>query len=271
MQKPGMHGLELAQAINADPALASTRLVLLTPQGARGDAAAAQASGYVAYLTKPVSEAQLHACLTTVLTRFTQATVHEGASEGRLGLVTRHSLTEAAERATTRILVAEDNVVNQKVAVRMLEKLGYRVNLVANGLEALDALARTPYAAVVMDCDMPEMDGFAATAEIRRREASKSVSSSTFQVSGSKQEGSLGQPETCNLKLETQRRIPIIAMTANTQPEDRERCLAAGMDDYISKPVKSKVLEEILARWVSAPTSTSGSRGDHTLKIASGG
>jgi PAS domain S-box-containing protein len=271
MQKPGMHGLELAQAINADPALASTRLVLLTPQGARGDAAAAQTSGYVAYLTKPVSEAQLYACLTTVLTRFAQATVHEGASEGRLGLVTRHSLTEAAERATTRILVAEDNVVNQKVAVRMLEKLGYRVNLVANGLEALDALARTPYAAVVMDCDMPEMDGFAATAEIRRREASKSVSSSTFHVSGSKQEGSLGQPETCNLKLETQRRIPIIAMTANTQPEDRERCLAAGMDDYISKPVKSKVLEEILARWVSAPTSTSGSRGDHTLKIASGG
>ncbi len=249
MQMPGMDGLELAGAIKADPALASTRLVLQTSQGQRGDATAAQAVGYVAYLTKPVREAQLYACLTTVLT----------PSAGRPALVTRHSLAEATARATARILVAEDNVVNQKVAVLMLEKLGYRVDLVANGLEALNALARIPYAAVVMDCHMPEMDGFEATREIRRREAM-----------GKGPEANKGE-EGSFLSPHASRHVPIIAMTANAQQEDRDRCFAVGMDDYLSKPMQPTVLAEVLARWVSAPASISNSTEDHPLQTASGG
>ena len=256
MQMPGMNGLELARAIKADPALASTRLVLLTSQGQRGDAAAAQAAGYVAYLTKPVRESLLYACLLAVVTPPAQVPARERASAGRPALVTRHSLAEANARATARILVAEDNVINQKVAVRMLEKLGYRADLVANGLEALEALSRIPYAAVLMDCQMPEMDGFAATAAIRKREAHDEIRG----TSGASRDTHDAAP----------RRVPIIAMTANARQEDRDRCLAAGMDDYLSKPVQSTVLAAVLARWVSAPASMSTATEDSPLQIASG-
>ncbi len=253
MQMPGMDGLELARAITADPALATTRLVLLTSQGQRGDATAAQAAGYVAYLTKPVCEAHLYACLTTVRPPSAAAhPAHEGPFADRPALVTRHSLAEAAARATARILLAEDNVINQKVAVRMLEKLGYRVDLVANGLEALDALARIPYDAILMDCQMPEMDGFAATAEIRRCEAR-------------------GEGQEAIGRSLTSRHMPIIAMTANAMQEDRDRCLAAGMDDYMSKPIQPKVLAEVLARWVRTPASGPNSTDDRFLQRASGG
>ena len=188
-------------------------------------------------------------------------------------LITRHSLAEAKTQVALKNLLAEDNVINQKVATRMLEKLGYRVDVAANGLEALEALGRIDYAAVLMDCQMPEMDGFAATAEIRRREASGNVSSSKFQVSGSKLEGSDSQPETCNLKLETQRHIPIIAMTANAMQEDRGRCLAAGMDDYMSKPVQSKILAEMLARWVPAasPATVTAGTGEAGSRVQAEG
>jgi signal transduction histidine kinase/DNA-binding response OmpR family regulator len=225
MQLRGMSGLDLARVIKADPALARTRLILLTSQGQRGDATAAHAAGYVAYLTKPVHESLLYECLLAVGKQPPQPRVRDGHSAGRTArseLVTRHSLAERNGKALARILVAEDNVINQKVAVRMLEKLGYRADLVANGLEALEALKRIPYAAVLMDCQMPDMDGFTATAEIR------------------KQEG-------------TGAHLPIIAMTANARQEDRDQCLAAGMDDYLSKPVDLKMLTEVLARWTTSP------------------
>jgi signal transduction histidine kinase/CheY-like chemotaxis protein len=253
MQMPGMNGLDLARAIKAEPALASTRLVLLTSQGQRGDAKAALAAGYVAYLTKPVRESLLFECLLTVVTPSAQVSACEGQSAHQTAqstLVTRHSLAEANARGTAKILVAEDNIVNQKVAVRMLEKLGYRVDLVANGLEALDAVRRISYAAILMDCQMPEMDGFAATAEIRRCE-----------ISGE------GQAAIGSL---TSRHIPIIAMTANARPEDRDQCLAAGMDDYLSKPVQSKLLAEVLMRWVGASASISNTTEDRPLRTASG-
>jgi CheY-like chemotaxis protein len=181
-------------------------------------------------------------------------------------LITRHSLAEAKTHGTPKVLLAEDNVINQKVATRMLEKLGYRVDVVGNGKEALKALGRSAYAAVLMDCQMPEMDGFAATAEIRRCEA--------LRVQHEAQDEIQKTCDALNVKGEassltlysvphTPHRFPIIAMTANAQPEDRVRCLEAGMDDYISKPVQSKVLAEVLARWVSsaqAGTSEAGSR-----------
>ncbi len=252
MQMPGMDGLELARAIKADPVLAPTRLILLTSQGQRGDAKLAQTAGYAAYLTKPVQEGQLYECLLAVAIPPAPAPPHAVQSEHQptpAALITRHSLAEANIRATAKLLLAEDNVINQKVAVRMLEKLGYRVDVAANGNEVLEALARTDYAAVLMDCQMPELDGFAATAEIRRR-------------------------ETLHVKRDAPpRRIPIIAMTANAMAEDRALCFAAGMDAYISKPVQSKVLAAVLASWVplASPAASAPAPEDRPRDTASAG
>ena len=217
-QIAGMSSLELAKTIKADPALASTRLILLTAPGLRGDARAAQDAGYAAYLTKPIRESQLRNCVTTVL-------LPAGAARAVPGLVTQHSLAEAGPRSVVRVLVVEDNPVNQKVAARILEKLGYRVDVAANGLEAVRAVEQIAYAVVLMDCQMPEMDGFEAAHQIRRREHAR------------------GQAA----------HLPIVAMTANAMPEDRARCLAAGMDDYLSKPVQVQALRETLSRWSAPP------------------
>ena len=251
MQMPGMDGLELARAIKADPVLAPTRLILLTSQGQRGDAKLAQTAGYTAYLTKPVHESQLYECLLAMLA--------SPASATPASLITRHSLAERKTQDIPKILLAEDNVINQKVATRMLEKFGYRVDVAANGNEVLEALARIDYAAVLMDCQMPEMDGFEATAEIRKRE--------TLNV---KREADSSSP--CPLPL-TPHRIPIIAMTANAMPEDRARCLAVGMDDYISKPVQFKVLAAVLASWVplASPTASVPAPEDRPRDTASAG
>ena len=270
MQMPGMDGLELARAIKADPALASTRLVLLTSQGQRGDAKAAQAAGYAAYLTKPIHESQLYGCLTTVLSPPTQSAADRGRSRDRTAppeLVTRHSLAETKNRASARILVADDNVINQKVASRMLEKLGYRVDLVANGKEALDALSRIRYAVVFMDCQMPEMDGFDATRAIRAREASFVKTSASSVEPREAPDSETSDSKTNDASRTTHhassaRRIPIIAMTANARQEDQDRCLAAGMDDYLSKPVQAKLLAEALARWVEASITHADTTGD---------
>jgi CheY-like chemotaxis protein len=143
------------------------------------------------------------------------------ASRPRDVLVTRHVIKEAARAARPRILVAEDNIANQKIVVGQLDKLGYRADVVANGLEAVDAVARIRYALVLMDCQMPEMDGWEATAMIR------------------KEEGARGS-----------HRLPIIAITANAMPGDREKCRKAGMDDYLAKPVTLEEIRAVLARWI---------------------
>ena len=249
MQLPGINGLELAKAIKADPVLGPIKLVLLTSQGQRGDAKAAREAGYAAYLSKPVHAPQLHTCLTALLKQSADKTAQPA-------LVTRHSLAERTAQATAKILLAEDNAVNQKVAVRILEKFGYRVDLAANGLEALDALARTPYDAVLMDCQMPEMDGFEATREIRRREV--------MGTGPEPKDGSSPSPR-------ASRHVPIIAMTANVMQRERDRCFAAGMDDYVGKPVQPKVLVETLARWVTMQAPISDSTDDGPRLTASGG
>jgi two-component system, sensor histidine kinase and response regulator len=217
MQMSQMDSMELARRIKADPTISSTRLVLLTSVGQRGDAEETRDAGIEAYLTKPVRQSELYDTLATVMGTLektaepeeTQTAVSYGLREGRSG---------------PRVLVAKDNVVNQKVAVRMLENLGYRVDVARDGLQALEALSQAPYAAVLMDVQMPQMDGYEAAREIRRREDER---------------GS----ERCH--------TPIIAMTANALRGDREKALAAGMNDYVSKPVSSEELDTVLQRWTS--------------------
>jgi two-component system, sensor histidine kinase and response regulator len=215
MQMPGMDGLQLARSIKDDPATSPTRLILLTSLGMREDAEAVKQASIAAYLTKPVRQSHLYDAIATVM-----STPEGSVPEKEAQAITRPRIKARRAAARARVLVAEDNPVNQKVAVMMLESLGYRADVAGDGLEALEALARVPYAAVLMDVQMPEMDGYEATAEARRREE------------------------------RVERRTPIIAMTANAMEGDRDKALEAGMDDYIPKPVKRNELETVLVRWV---------------------
>jgi signal transduction histidine kinase/CheY-like chemotaxis protein len=241
LQMPRMDGFELGRAITADPILAATRLVLLTSIGLQGQAEKAKQAGISAYLAKPVHRAHLYDCLSLIVDMHAKSAadaVDDGSkSRSHDMLVTRHVLRETAVAARARILVAEDNIVNQKVAVCQLEKLGYRADVVANGLEAVEAVARISYALVLMDCQMPEMDGVEASAMIRKREG---------------EQGS--------------RRLPIIAMTANAMPADREQCRDAGMDDYLTKPVKQGDLGAMITRWILGRSTPDDQKGPVLLE-----
>jgi PAS domain S-box-containing protein len=230
-QMPMMDGLELARAIRADASLAAIKLLLLTSAGQPSESQRAYEAGVDAYLTKPVRQAHLFDCLTTIM----------GKMPRTRPIFTPHITPRIPPEPTTRsrlpILVAEDNVVNQKLAARLLAKLGYRADVVANGKEAVAALARIPYAAVLMDCQMPEMDGFEATRAIREKEALLAAQLTVHATPAP--------------------HVPIIAMTANAMQGDKEKCLEAGMDDYISKPIKPEELKATLARWtarIAAPS-----------------
>ena len=243
MQMPKMDGVILARAIKEDPSIASVRLLMLTSLGDRGDAKKAREAGIAAYLTKPIRQSPLFDCLTLVL-----GPSREVAGET---IVTRHTAKEDGPRSSVRILVAEDNLVNQKVAVRMLERLTWQADVVSNGREAVEAWQRGSYDLILMDCQMPEMDGFEATAEIRKCEAE---TREELRVKSEAKEKAIS--DTLHSSPITLHRIPIIAMTANAMKGDRERCLEAGMDDYISKPVRSEVLEEVILRWLVKPQAT---------------
>jgi PAS domain S-box-containing protein len=210
----GLDGLALARVIRADPSLNGPRLVLLTSSGRADHAQNVREADIDAFLTKPIRQSALHGALAVAMGM-------PPASTPRV-VLTAHTVAEAeAALHRLRILVVEDNPVSQKVAARNLEKLGYRVDVAGNGVEALAAVGRQSYAAVLMDCQMPEMDGYTATAEIRRREA--------------------GGP-----------RLPIIALTAGAMGGDEERALAAGMDAYLAKPMKVGELAAVIRKW--APT-----------------
>ena len=212
MNMPGMSGVDVARAIAAEADLAPAHVVLLTSADGRGLAEEARQAGVSAFLTKPVRQSRLFDAIATVVYSEKQ----EDAP-----IVTESTIAEARARARPRVLVADDNPVNQQVAAAMLRRIGYRTDVVANGLEAVEALSRIRYGAVLMDCQMPEMDGYEATGEIRRLE-------------------------------DGARRTPVIAMTAAAMEGDREKCIAAGMDDYISKPVDPQKLEATLRRWADA-------------------
>lgn len=223
---PAMDGIDLARTIKADPVLAATRLVLLTSVALSGYVPHVVQLGIAGYLTKPVRRAKLAQCLATLLAP-TAPTVPEPVSLPLLPTPSVVMLAQMSETPATRpawcgyVLLAEDNAINQEVAVGMLEQLGYRVDTVVNGREAVAARVRTAYDLVLMDCEMPDMDGFAATQAIRDYEHSTVVS-----------------------------RVPIIALTAHVLEGSREQCLTAGMDDYLSKPFSLEQLYMLLARWI---------------------
>jgi PAS domain S-box-containing protein len=216
MSMPDMDGESLGRIIKEDTALQDTRLMISTSIANRGDVSRFEKAGFSAYLTKPIKQSQLYACLTAV------AGWEPVSPDSSCRIITRHSVAEDSKQRV-RILLAEDNLVNQKVAVRILEKLGYRVDLANNGAEAVKALETALYDLVLMDLHMPQMDGFQATQHIRSM-----------------------RPPNRN------RNVPIIAITANAMKGDREECLEAGMDDYLSKPIQPEELAETIARWTSA-------------------
>jgi signal transduction histidine kinase/DNA-binding response OmpR family regulator len=204
-------GLAVAKAIRDEPELQSMPLLMVTAHDDSGRARVARTAGFAAYLVKPIGQSQLYDALSDAVhtrSRNVEATVPESNVVAR----------------PEKILIVEDNHVNQRLAVKQLQRLGFIAETVANGREAVDAEARTGYALILMDVQMPVMDGFEAAAEIRRAE------------------------------IRSRRHVPIIAMTANALSEDREACLAAGMDDYVAKPVSLGALRGVIEKWLPDAT-----------------
>ena len=225
MQMPEMDGLTLARAIKTDPTIAGTRLIILTSLGKSMTGEELKTAGIDAYLVKPVKQSRLFDSLVNVMG---QAHAENVFTKSSLPTQPLTPLDPALTKI--RILIAEDNPVNQKVALAQLQKLGAKADAVANGQEVLNALDAIPYEIVFMDCQMPEMDGYEASRLIRKSE---------------REPVQIGH---------RQRPVHIIAMTANAMVGDREKCLAAGMDDYISKPVHLNDLQAALERWLTGNT-----------------
>lgn len=209
-QMPEMDGMELATRIRTIEQFTNLPLILLTSVVQRGDAERAKKIGFDAYLTKPIHQSHLLDAIQEILLN--------KSTDNRHALVTMETLAERRAQNRYRILVAEDNLTNQKVVAKILEKRGYRVDVVANGKEAVRALELAPYDLILIDCQMPVLDGYAATRKIRESEKD-------------------GRPRT-----------PIVALTAHAMAGEREKCLAAGMDDYLSKPVRAEELSELLSK-----------------------
>jgi two-component system sensor histidine kinase/response regulator len=211
MKMAGMNGLELGLRIKADPELSCIPLVMVTSTLFKGEAAEAKKMGFAAYLIKPIRKINLYRCLLNALSSDSSLPAAEQADSPRT----------ASSSLAARILLAEDNPVNQEVAMLMLQGFGCSIDVANNGREALLAVEQNFYDLVLMDCMMPEMDGYAATVEIRRRQNT----------------GELPH-------------FPIIALTANAIEGDREKCLISGMDDYLAKPFNSESLLRVVKSWV---------------------
>jgi two-component system, sensor histidine kinase and response regulator len=218
MHMPEMDGFAMIERIRQRPELSTATIMMLTSAGHRGDGSRCQELGVAAYLLKPIRQSELREAIARVL--------GSGEQKGPVPLVTRYSLQDACDPATfLRVLVAEDNSVNQLLMTRLLEKRGHRVMMSANGREALEALEKDSYDLVLMDVQMPEMDGLEATARLRKKEKDRGVI-----------------------------RLPVIALTAHATKGDQERCLAAGMDGYLTKPIRPKQLDELLQKYVTLRT-----------------
>ncbi len=213
LQMPGIDGEETARLIKSDPTIKDVKIIVLTSMGQRGDAARLLALGCSGYLLKPVKMQMLLEALVSVMEENTE----------KPQLVTQHSISEKV-RQDQRILLAEDNPVNQKLASVLMQKAGYSIGIAENGLIAVDLVKNGNYSSVLLDVQMPEMDGLDATRAIREWEGKEGTG-----------------------------HIPIIAMTASAMKGDRELCLESGMDDYVSKPLKPEILYETIKKWLGAP------------------
>jgi PAS domain S-box-containing protein len=227
MHMPNMDGFQFVERVRERPELSTATIMMLTSAGHRGDAERCKALGIAAYLLKPIRQSELREAIARVL----------GAKEqqGAIPLITRYSLYDARDpESVLRVLLVEDNPVNQRLATRMLEKRGHRVVLAGNGREALEALAKASFDLVLMDVQMPEMDGFQATAAIREKEKT------------------------------TGTRLPVVALTAHAMKGDRDKCLAAGMDGYLTKPIVPRELDDLLeshlARRAEEPVAAGSSK-----------
>ena len=230
---PDWDGFSLVQRIKTETNYAPPRIIVTTAYGQRGDAAEAHKIGVAGYLTKPIRGSQLLECLSAVLTESKQSNVR--ADDFSADLITRHSLREAKTEKETiivpkgekpfRVLVAEDNEVNRRVVLEQLKRIGVVADFAVDGVDALEKTAVRDYELVFMDCQMPRMDGYEATRQIRRREREKTQSGETVSP------------------------LVIIALTAHTLAGEREKCFAAGMNDYLSKPAKSSQLSTLLLYW----------------------
>ncbi len=228
MQMPGMDGKHVAQAIATRDDVGRPKVIMLTTMGRTRGAAQLDDTPVDGQLAKPVKASSLCSAIVNALDPVAARTRDEAAAAA----ATRAANVKGRPHEDVRILVVEDNVVNQKVATKILRRAGYACDIARNGREAIDRLAASRYDIVFMDCQMPVMDGFEATAHIRAKDA----------------EG----------------RVPIVAMTANAMPEDRQRCLDAGMDDYITKPVQPDTLYAAVERWalpVMMPVNKTASSG----------
>jgi CheY-like chemotaxis protein len=209
MTMPNMDGANLGKKIKANPQIKNTILVMLTSSGIRGEAARASGIGFAAYLPKPIKKKQLQDCLLLAL-NYNSKDVEK---DSKKPLITQYTITESGQKIN--ILLTEDNKVNQKLAIKVLEKMSYRVDVAENGLEAIKALEQINYDVVLMDIQMPKLGGFEAT-KLIRHPSSKVINHD----------------------------VPIIAMTAHAMDGDKEKCLKAGMNGYISKPFKKDFLAE---------------------------
>lgn len=233
---PGMSGFELAKRIRANAVFQHLPLVLLTAFGERGDAARAHQSTIAAYLPKPVREAQLYECLCMVMGTSPKPM---SGSQATLPLITAHSLDERRANGRARILVVDDNDFTQKVAVRILEKLGGRVDVVSNARRVLEVVNHRRYDLVMMDVHMLDLDGLEVARAIRQLEAQRAAETYSLRGHGTSVPRQQAAP-----------RLPIIAMTASMAPHDRERCMEAGLDDFLGKPLAAETVSNMLDRWV---------------------
>lgn len=220
IQQLGMTGMQLAKRIKMEYLLKNVPLVLVTAIGKRGDAQKLKEANVVAYLTRPLKQHQLLSCMSTIQQR--KIVPQDAKLQGEeLMLITRHTLAEEKTYKKFRILVAEDDLVNQKVVKKILDKAGYNCEIAENGIVAVEAATKKEYDMILMDCQMPILSGYDATRAIRGEE----------------------------LKTKARFRIPICAMTANASKGDREKCLEAGMDDYITKPLNRAEFVAAVEKW----------------------
>ena len=227
MHMPGLDGLELSMRIQTQPGIAPLP-VILASSGEQVETATARSAGIVAFMPKPIQQSQLHDRLVAVAAG--------RPIDARRPRPTASATPAAETPSLGRLLLVEDNEINQMVALGILTELGYAVDVAPDGLKALDMVAHKTYGVVLMDCQMPNMDGYEATGEIRRREGNQMKADSAS-------------------KPTRTRRLPIIAMTAAAQKADRERCLAEGMDDYLTKPIQPEELAATLMRWIAGAAS----------------